>query len=113
MDPLIEGYLSYLDKVGRKTPRTVIDVRCTLRRAIAGLDRRRPGVDLWRLSSRIICTGSRHERQHGRTAASLAKYLSHVRGLPRLRLAQRSHRAQRARWIQSAAHVASRPRPSS
>jgi hypothetical protein len=33
MDPLIEGYLSYLDKVGRKTPRTIIDVRCTLRRA--------------------------------------------------------------------------------
>jgi hypothetical protein len=27
MDPLIEGCLSYLDKVGRKTPRTIIDVR--------------------------------------------------------------------------------------
>jgi hypothetical protein len=25
MDPLIEGYLSYLDKVGRKTPRTIVD----------------------------------------------------------------------------------------
>ncbi len=37
MDPLIEGYLAYLDKVGRKTPRTIVDVRCTLRRAIAGL----------------------------------------------------------------------------
>ena len=37
MDALIEGYLSYLDKVGRKTPRTIIDVRCTLRRAIEGL----------------------------------------------------------------------------
>jgi hypothetical protein len=23
MDPLIEGYFSYLDKVGRKTPRTI------------------------------------------------------------------------------------------
>lgn len=29
MDPLIEGYLSYLDKVGRKTPRTIIDVTCS------------------------------------------------------------------------------------
>ena len=29
LDPLIEGYLSYLADVGRKTPRTVIDVRCT------------------------------------------------------------------------------------
>jgi len=37
MDPLIEGYFSYLDKVGRKTPRTIVDVRCTLRRAIARL----------------------------------------------------------------------------
>jgi len=37
MDPLIEGYLSYLDKIGRKTPRTIIDVRCTLRRVIAGV----------------------------------------------------------------------------
>jgi len=46
LDPLIEGYLSYLDKVGRKTPRTIVDVRCTLRRAITELDRIRPGVDL-------------------------------------------------------------------
>jgi len=30
MDPLIEGYLSYLDKVGRKTPRTIIDGRIVL-----------------------------------------------------------------------------------
>ena len=25
LDPLIEGYLSYLDKVGRKSPRTIVD----------------------------------------------------------------------------------------
>ena len=37
LDPLIEGYLSYLDKVGRKTPRTIVDVRCTLRRAVTAL----------------------------------------------------------------------------
>ena len=35
MDPLIEGYFSYLDKVGRKTLRTIVDVRCTLRRVVA------------------------------------------------------------------------------
>jgi hypothetical protein len=33
LDPLIEGYLRYLAEVGRKAPRTVIDVRCTLKRA--------------------------------------------------------------------------------
>ena len=31
LDPLIEGYLDYLLQVGRKAPRTVTDVRCTLR----------------------------------------------------------------------------------
>ena len=46
MDPLIEGYLSYLDKVGRKTPRTIIDVGCTLHRALSGL---RTDTPLWRL----------------------------------------------------------------
>ena len=35
LDPLIAGYLSYLEKVSRKSPRTIVDVRCTLRRAVA------------------------------------------------------------------------------
>ncbi len=48
LDPLIEGYLSYLADVGRKVPRTVIDVRCTLRRATADLEVIRPGVPLWK-----------------------------------------------------------------
>ena len=33
LDPWIEGYLTYLLEVRRQTPRTVIDVRSTLRRA--------------------------------------------------------------------------------
>jgi integrase/recombinase XerD len=93
MDPLIEGYLSYLDKVGRKTPRTIVDVRCTLRRAIAGLDQVRPGVDLWRLSLEDFLHWLEEERQLGRTDSSLAKYLSHIRGL--LEYAWRSGRAER------------------
>jgi site-specific recombinase XerD len=93
MDPLIEGYLSYLDKVGRKTRRTIIDVRCTLRRAIAGLERIRPGVDLWRLSLEDYLHWIEEERQLRRTDSSLAKYLSHVRGL--LEYAWRSGRAER------------------
>jgi hypothetical protein len=39
MDPLIEGYLDYFEKIGRKVPRTIVDVRCTLRRAIARLEK--------------------------------------------------------------------------
>ena len=50
LDPLIEGYLAYLSDVGRKAPRTVIDVRCTLRRAIVELEGIRPGIHLWKRS---------------------------------------------------------------
>jgi integrase/recombinase XerD len=93
MDPLVEGYLSYLDKVGRKSPRTIVDVRCTLRRSIVGLERVRPGVDLWCLTLEDYLHWLEAERQLGRTSASLAKYLSHVRGL--LEYAWRSGRAER------------------
>jgi integrase/recombinase XerD len=90
MDPLIEGYLSYLDKVGRKTPRTIIDVRCTLRRVIAGL---RSGVALWHLPLEDYLHWLEAERLNGCTETTLAKYLSHVRGL--LEYAWRSGRTER------------------
>lgn len=93
MDPLIEGYLSYLDKVGRKVPRTVVDVRCTLRRVMTAIDRRRPGVDLWRLGLEDYLHWLEDERQQGRSAAGLAKCLSHVRGF--LDYAWRSGRTER------------------
>jgi integrase/recombinase XerD len=93
MDPLIEGYLSYLDKVGRKTPRTIIDVRCTLRRVLVQLERICPGVDLWHLRLEDYLHWLEEERQAGCTDSSLAKYLSHVRGL--LEYAWRSGRAER------------------
>jgi len=90
MDPLIEGYLSYLDKIGRKTRRTIIDVRCTLRRAIAGL---RSGVPLWHMELEDYLHWLEAERQKGCTESTLAKYLSHVRGL--LEYAWRSGRTER------------------
>jgi integrase/recombinase XerD len=93
MDPLIEGYLSYLDKVGRKTARTIIDVRCTLRRAIAGFEQVRPGIELWHLKLEDYLRWLEQERQRGCTDTSLAKYLSHIRGL--LEYAWRSGRSER------------------
>lgn len=93
LDPLIEGYLSYLDKVGRKTARTIIDVRCTLRRVVVRLATARPGVPLWSLSLEDFLHWMERERQSGRTAMSLAKYLSHVRGF--LEYAWRSGRTSR------------------
>ncbi len=93
MDPLIEGYLGYLDKVGRKVPRTIVDVRCTLRRAISGLEKVRPSVELWHLNLEDYLHWLEAERQSGCTESSLAKYLSHVRGL--LDYAWRSGRTER------------------
>jgi integrase/recombinase XerD len=93
MDPWIEGYLIYLDKVGRKTPRTIVDVRCTLRRATARFEQVRPGVTLWHLELEDYLHWLEAERQGGATESSLAKYLSHVRGL--LEYAWRSGRSER------------------
>jgi integrase/recombinase XerD len=93
LDPLIEGYLGYLTDVSRKTHRTVIDVRCTLRRAVAAMAAIRPGVALWRVDLKDYLCWLEQERQAGRSPTSLAKYLSHVRGL--LEYAWRSGRAER------------------
>lgn len=93
MDPWIEGYLGYLDKVGRKTPRTIVDVRCTLRRATSHFERTRTGIALWHLTLEDYLHWLEAERHAGTTESSLAKYLSHVRGL--LEYAWRSGRAER------------------
>jgi site-specific recombinase XerD len=90
MDPLIEGYLSYLDKVGRKTPRTIIDVRCTLRRAVSEL---RTDIPLWHLQLEDYLHWLEAKRGTGCTETSLAKYLSHLRGF--LNYAWRSGRNER------------------
>jgi len=93
LDPLIEGYLSYLDKVGRKRARTIVDVRCTLRRVVIALEQVRPGAELWTLTLEDFLHWLEAERRQGRTAGCLAKYLSHVRGF--LEYAWRSGRASR------------------
>jgi site-specific recombinase XerD len=80
LDPLIEGYLSYLQEVGRKSPRTVIDVRCTLGRAIKGLAARRPDVPLWRLELEDYLHWLGAERESGRASTSIAKEVSHISG---------------------------------
>lgn len=93
LDPLIEGYLTYLLEVGRKAPRTVVDVRCTLKRTAEGFAARRPGVPLWRLTLEDYLRWFEFEREHARSAASLAKDASHLRGL--LEYAWRSSLSER------------------
>jgi integrase/recombinase XerD len=92
-DALIEGYLSYLSEVGRKAPRTVIDVRCTLKRAAEAFASRRPGVLLWKLTLEDYLHWFETEREGHRSEGSLAKDASHLRGL--LEYAWRSGRAER------------------
>jgi site-specific recombinase XerD len=93
LDPLIEGYLSYLRDVGRKAPRTVVDVRCTLKRAANAFASRRPGVTLWKLTLEDYLHWFETEREAGRSEASLSKDASHLRGL--LDYAWRSGRSER------------------
>jgi site-specific recombinase XerD len=92
-EPLIEGYLSYLTDVGRKAPRTVVDVRCTLKRAFDAFATRRPEVSLWKLTLEDYLHWFEVEREAGRSEGSLAKDASHLRGL--LEYAWRSGRAER------------------
>jgi integrase/recombinase XerD len=90
---LIEGYLAYLLDVGRKSPRTVIDVRCSLRRAVASMQTIRPDTDLWKLSLEDYLRWIEQQRSGGCSAGSLSKFLSHLRGL--LDYAWRSGRSDR------------------
>jgi site-specific recombinase XerD len=93
LDPLIEGYLTYLRDVGRKAPRSIIDIRCTLKRAAEAFATRRPEQPLWQLSLFDYLQWFETERIAGRSDSSLAKDASHLRGL--LDYAWRSGRAVR------------------
>lgn len=93
LDPWVEGYLSYQRDVRRLAPRTVTDVRCTLKKVTAALDKRRPGVPLWKLRLEDFLAWLNAAREAGQSERALAKELSHVRGL--LDYAWRSGRADR------------------
>jgi site-specific recombinase XerD len=79
--PLIETYLSYLEDVSRRTHRTVADVRCSLRRVADAVGQQRPGVPLWKLSLEDYLRWMEQAREEGATDGTIAKTLSHLRGL--------------------------------
>jgi site-specific recombinase XerD len=81
LDPVAEGYLAYLADVGRKAPRTIIDVRCTLKRLGEDLAGDFPGTPLWQLPLEAFIQWLGRQRAKGRRPAALAKCLSHARGL--------------------------------
>lgn len=93
LDPLMEGYLEYLLDVGRKAPRTVIDVRCTLKRVSRVMQQLVPDTPLWKVNLVDYLRWIESEREQGRSAASLKKDVSHLRGL--LDYAWRGGRSER------------------
>jgi integrase/recombinase XerD len=93
LDPLIEGYLDYQLKVRRLAHRSIVDMKCTLKRAVAALEQMRPSVPLWKLTLEDYMTWVNQQREAGYSPQSLNKDLSHLRGL--LEYAWRSGRADR------------------
>jgi len=93
LDPWIEGYLNYLRDVRRQAKGTVRDVRCTLKRVSGRAESLRPGTALWKLTLRDYLAWLELEREADTSPQSLAKYVSHLRGL--LDYTWRSGRADR------------------
>lgn len=93
LDPWVEGYLSYLGDMRRMQPRTIVDVRCTLKKVGVFMATTRPDVALWKLTLDDYLKWLNHERDKGASETVLAKQLSHIRGL--LDYAWRSGRADR------------------
>lgn len=93
LDPLIEGYLEYLSTVRRLAPRSIVDIRCTLKRAQETLAPAGSVVPLWRLTLEDFLAWLSRYREAGYSAQSLNKDVSHLRGL--LDYAWRSGRSQR------------------
>lgn len=81
LDAWQEGYLDYLRDVRKLRPRTLIDLRCTLRKVNACMEQRRPSVPLWKLKLDDFLHWLAAAREQGQSEAALAKELSHVRGL--------------------------------
>jgi site-specific recombinase XerD len=93
LDAWIEGYLSYLRDVRRMNPRTLIDLRCTLKKVSEFMAAARPQTPLWKLTLDDYLHWLNEWRAVGRSERALAKSLSHVRGL--LDYAWRGGRADR------------------
>jgi integrase/recombinase XerD len=81
LDPWIEGYLGYLSDVRRMSHGTVKDTRCTLAKASRGIGAIRSGLTLWEATLDDYLEWLRRQRKAGRSENSLAKDISHIRGL--------------------------------
>ena len=81
LDPWIEGYLEYQRTVRRLAAKSIVDLRCTLKRAVQAMEAVRPAVPLWKLTLEDYVRWVNRQREEGYSAQSLNKELSHLRGL--------------------------------
>jgi len=81
LDPWIEGYLEYQRTVRRLAAKSIVDMRCTLKRAVQAMEGVRPAVPLWKLTLEDYVRWVNRQREEGYSAQSLNKELSHLRGL--------------------------------
>ena len=93
LDAWQEGYLDYLRDVRKLSHRTLVDLRCTLKKVSTSMGQWRPGTPLWKLSLDDFLRWLNEARAQGQAEKVLAKELSHLRGL--LDYAWRSGRADR------------------
>lgn len=93
LDPVIEGYLKYMEDVKRLAHRSVVDARCTLKKVSAYMAVHKPDVPLWKAQFQDYLEWLNYERDRARSQTVLAKDLSHIRGL--LDYAWRSGRSDR------------------
>jgi site-specific recombinase XerD len=80
-DPLYTGYYSYLEDIKRLKHRSITDIKCTLNGAIEGIQKIRPGKELWEATFEDYLEWIETRRKSGRSAHSINKELSHIRGL--------------------------------
>lgn len=81
LDSWIEGYLGYQRTVRRLAAKSIVDMRCTLKRAVQAMEAVRPAVPLWKLTLEDYVRWVNRQREEGYSAQSLNKELSHLRGL--------------------------------
>ncbi len=93
LDPLMEGYLEYMETVERRSKATVKDIRCTLRRVSEEMERLRPGKRLWALKLIDYIRFLGDQQNRGYSQAGLCKNVSHLRGF--LNYAWRTGRCDR------------------
>ncbi len=92
LDPWLEGFLSYQRDVRRIGPRTLVDVRCTLKKVSAVMAAKGAKAPLWKLTLGDYL-GWLNDARERQSENSLAKELSHLRGM--LDYAWKSGRADR------------------